>query len=997
MNANMEERIYRTGKRLYELIEGETPSVFKKEYWMGKVMEWCMKDEDFKVQMFRFIDVLPYLTTPQSITQHLNEYFCKPGMEIPPVLQWGIKGMGLTSFTSKIMAQSITDNIKSMGKLFIAAENPKDALPVLEKLRSDGLAFSVDLLGEAVVSEEEAEEYQKRYLELLDVLKEAQDNWEPIGNGGSHLDWGYAPMINVSIKPSAMYSQMKPQAFEFSVAQAKERLRPIFQKAVDVGAHITLDMEHYELKDLTLALFKSIKEEQPFRDYPEFGIVIQSYLKSSKQDCQQLIEWAKKNNFRFAIRLVKGAYWDAEVIWAKQKNWPIPVFTRKPETDAQFEHLAEYILSNHDHVYFACASHNIRSISYVMEMTKELNVPRSSYEFQILYGMAEPVRKALLKAGLPLRLYTPIGEMIPGMAYLIRRLLENTANESFLRLSFSEGKNIDELLKNPKELILAEKTGKEETDKEKTDKNKFGPFQNDPPLDWTIEENRTKFQKALKDVRKQMPFKAFPVVKGKQIKTNRKIESINPNKFDEVVGYVSVADKKILLDAVKAAKEAFPAWRDTPAEKRAELLIKAAQIAREKRHFLAALQVLEVGKSWSEADADVCEAIDFLEYYSREMVRLSKPRKMGNVPGEVSELFYEPKGTALVIAPWNFPLAISTGMTSAAIVTGNTVIYKPSSQSAITGSMMVQILMQAGIPKGVINFLPCSGTLLGEILLNHPDIQLIAFTGSKEVGLHIVSEAAKPHPEAQDVKTVIAEMGGKNAIIVDSDADLDEAVVHVLQSAFGYQGQKCSACSRAIVLEENYDRFLKRLKAAAESLELGPVEDPKHFMGAVIDSSAQRKILDYIEMGKKDGKVLVYKEFGDRNQGYFVPLTIITDLPPNHTLCQEEIFGPVLVVLKARNFDEALEIALSTPFALTGGLFSRSPANIAKAKEKFRVGNLYINRGITGAIVGRHPFGGFKLSGVGSKAGGPDYLLQFMVPRNVVENTLRRGFAPSKE
>ncbi|MBZ4660788.1 MAG: delta-pyrroline-5-carboxylate dehydrogenase / L-proline dehydrogenase, partial [Desulfacinum sp.] len=400
--------------------------------------------------------------------------------------------------------------------------------------------------------------------------------------------------------------------------------------------------------------------------------------------------------------------------------------------------------------------------------------------------------------------------------------------------------------------------------------------------------------------------------------------------------------------------------------------------------------------SWKEADADVCEAIDFLEYYGREMIRLGTPRRMGHVPGEVSHLFYEPRGVAAVVAPWNFPFAISVGMTSAALVTGNTVVYKPASQSPVIGYWVYRIFEEAKLPKGVLNFLPGPGGKVGDLLVTHPDVAMIAFTGSKEVGLRIIEKAAKTPPDAQFVKNVVAEMGGKNAIIIDADADLDEAVVQVLHSAFGYQGQKCSACSRLIVLEENYDKLLERLRAAAESLELGPVENPKNVMGAVIDARAREKILEYIEIGKREGKVLVERPVEGEN-GHFVPLAIFTDIRPEHRLAQEEIFGPVLSVLKVRDFDEALEVANGTQYALTGAVFSRSPENIEKARRRFRVGNLYINRGSTGAIVERHPFGGFKMSGVGSKAGGPDYLLQFMVPRNVAENTMRRGFAPSDE
>jgi len=362
----------------------------------------------------------------------------------------------------------------------------------------------------------------------------------------------------------------------------------------------------------------------------------------------------------------------------------------------------------------------------------------------------------------------------------------------------------------------------------------------------------------------------------------------------------------------------------------------------------------------------------------------------------MSHLFYEARGVAAIITPWNFPLAISMGMTSAALVTGNTVVYKPSSQSSVIGSMIYKVFQRAKLPHGVLNFLPGPGSEIGDLLVTHPDVALIAFTGSKEVGLRIIELAGKTPEGVIHVRNVVAEMGGKNAIIVDADADLDEAVVHILQSAFGYQGQKCSACSRLIVLEENYDKLIKRLKEAAESIELGPPEDPKHFMGAVIDTGAKKRILHYIEIGKKEGKCLLERDMPD-SIGHVVPLTIFTDIRPEHRIAQEEIFGPVLAITKVRDFDEALKVANNTQYALTGGLFSRSPENIARARREFRVGNLYINRGCTGALAGRHPFGGFKMSGVGSKAGGPDYLLQFMVPRNVAENTLRRGFAPMED
>ena len=1007
MNSAFEQSIRRTGLWLYQLLEEESPSVFQKEYWMGKVMDWCMRDELFKVQMFRFVDVFPCLGRPESVARHFQEYFGGPDAHIPSALQWSIRLVPPDSLAAKMAVKSLTSNLTQMAVHFIAGASPSAALPVLRRLRSEGMAFTVDLLGEAVVSEAEALEYQARYLDLLDTLNREKDSWPALQGRTGGLDWGHSPRVNVSVKATAMYSQMTPRAFDRSIAAAKERLVPIFRKAAETGALVSLDMEQYSLKNLTLALYRSIMEEPDLRDYPHTGIVIQSYLKDSERDLDAVLHWARKTRRRLTIRLVKGAYWDSEVIWAGQNNWRVPVFTNKMQTDACFERLARIILENHEWVQLACASHNIRSIAAVMETAKALRVPEDRLEYQILYGMGEPVRNALRKAGLPVRIYTPVGEMIQGMAYLVRRLLENTANESFLRKSFAEKVPREELLESPAERLRREEMHQRAASPRERDGDAAAceravdeppgpphePFRNEPLWDWSHAENRESFKDALTRMRSRFPLHAHPIIGGRRIKTARSFQSTNPNHVHEVVGEVLAAGPAEARQAVETARTAFPSWRDTSPGKRAKILFKAAAVARKMRRELAALQIFEVGKSWSEADADVCEAIDFLEYYGREMIRLGVPRPTGDAPGESSLLFYEPRGVAVVIAPWNFPLAISMGMVSAAIVAGNTVVYKPASQSPVTGSMVARIFEEAELPAGILNFLPGPGAEIGDLLVTHPDVALVAFTGSREVGLRINEMAARTAEGSCGVKNVIAEMGGKNAIIVDADADLDEAIPQILQSAFGYQGQKCSACSRLIVIEENHERLIARLKAAAESLHLGPTEDPAHFMGAVIDASARKKIMQYIETGKQEGQVLLERHFGDAS-GHYVPLTLFTGIRPEHRLAREEIFGPVLAVMKARDMDEAIRIANATDYALTGGLFSRSPAAIEKVSREFRVGNLYINRGCTGALVGRHPFGGFKHSGVGSKAGGPDYLLQFLVPRNVVENTLRRGFAP---
>jgi RHH-type transcriptional regulator, proline utilization regulon repressor / proline dehydrogenase / delta 1-pyrroline-5-carboxylate dehydrogenase len=504
-------------------------------------------------------------------------------------------------------------------------------------------------------------------------------------------------------------------------------------------------------------------------------------------------------------------------------------------------------------------------------------------------------------------------------------------------------------------------------------------------------------QAALDRVRGEFG-KTYPlVINGERVTTPETVDSLNPSHSSQVVGKVAKATVAHAEQAIRAAKDAFPAWRDTEPEVRAEYLRKVARRFRERRFELAAWIVHETGKPWRESDADVAEAIDFCDYYAAEMVRLANPQRR-DVPGEENEYFYEPRGVAVVIAPWNFPLAILTGMASAALVTGNTVIFKPAEPSAVIGAKLMEVIEEAGVPKGVVNFLPGVGREIGPTVIGHKDVAMIAFTGSLGVGLWINEEASKT-PSGQDhVKRVIAEMGGKNAVIVDADADLDEAVKGVVDSAFGYQGQKCSAGSRAIVLEPVYDAFLARLIEATKSLTIAPAEEPGCAVGPVIDDKAKARIEEMIESGKREARLAYAGELGRlKDEGYYIAPHIFAEVLPTAVIAQEEIFGPVLSVIKARDLDDALGIANGTKYALTGAFFSRSPRNIATVRRRFRVGNLYINRKSTGALVDRQPFGGFKLSGIGSKAGGPDYLLQFMLPRVITENTMRRGFAPEPE
>ena len=982
-NSTLEERIQSKGQQIFNLMEGSQKSLFSKDWWYGRIMEWSMKNDQFKTQMFRFVDVLPYLNSGAEVSRHLKEYFTEGNSELPSVFN---VGMGVGALAPGLMAGAIKKNVTEMAKMFITGETPKEALPKLIQARKQNKCFTVDLLGEATLSEKEALEYQKRYIQLINDLVADGQTW----SHNSQIDEdenGEIPKVNVSVKVTSLYSQIKEEAWEESKHKIKERLRPIFYLAKDRNVFINIDMEQYSHKNLTIELFKELLMEEDFRKYPHFGIVLQAYLRDCWKDTNDLVEFAIKRETPFTIRLVKGAYWDYEVIHASQMNWPIPVYTIKKESDKNYEDCAKLLLKNYPHIKLAIGSHNVRSIAACLVYAEEFSVPKTAIEVQMLFGMADPIKNALIKDGYRLREYATVGELIPGMAYLVRRLLENTSNESFLRSKFAENRDSALLLADPAQNL-------ESSQEFETKESHL--FYNAPLYDFSQKIHRQKMKEALQQVKADFG-KTYPIVINNQNHNSPNlILRHNPSQTSQLIGKVAAANNELAELAIQTAVKAYKNWRKYPASQRAELLEKLAGKIEGERYYLAALQVYEVGKTWKEADGDVCEAIDFCRYYANDMRKISQGHPVGHAKGEVSHYHYVSRGPTAVIAPWNFPLAILTGMVAGALVTGNTVIMKPAEQSSITAAHLMRLIQSSGFPHDVISFLPGYGDEVGEYLIQHKDITTIAFTGSKEVGLHIINQSSQIKVGQMYNKRCIIEMGGKNAIIVDSDADLDEAVAGILYSAFGFQGQKCSACSRVIVLDENYQRFMDRFQEAVKSIKTLNTEDPQAFLGPVVDQEAYNKINGIIERGKSYAKLL-YQGEPPHTEGHFLAPTVFFDVPADSELSQEEIFGPVLSIMKAKHIEEAIDILNNTPYALTGGIYSRSPANIQYAKENVEVGNFYVNRGITGALVDRHPFGGFKMSGLGSKTGGPDYLKQFMDPRVVTENTMRRGFAPEQE
>ena len=997
------ERLTRAyGQELFARVDRRGPILFSPRWWDDRLMGWTMSDEAVKLQLFRFIDALPLLTTPETICRHLGEYFEEAGPRLPSWARVALRCLPRQGWLAKVIARQARGNSERLARKFIAGANLEEALKAINRLRRRQLAFTVDVLGEATITEVEAVKSQATYLHLIEGLGREARDWPAVPLIDCD-DQGPLPPVNVSIKLSSLYSQFDPLDQAGTSAAAKARLRPLFQAARRHGVFINLDMEQYAFKDLTLKIFKEMLDEPEFRDWPDVGIALQGYLRSCATDLVELAEWARRRGTPVWVRLIKGAYWDYETVISAQEGWPLPVFHQKWRTDANYEQLTLFLFRNLDALRPAFGSHNIRSLAHAMAAAQFLGVPRHGYEIQMLYGMADPIQDALARMGQRVRVYTPFGQLLPGMAYLVRRLLENTANESFLRAGFIENVPEEKLLMNPlrKAQTSADQPGSNHQPapgfSDNPNQIHGNIFHNEPLLDFSQETNRAAMHQALAEVKKQLG-RAYPLnIGGRSITTVEAITSINPSHLREVVGQCGRADKEQALQAVRAAAKAFPSWRATNPQQRADLLTRTAAILRRRRLELAAWQIYECAKPWREADADVAEAIDFCDYYAQEMVRLARPRRH-NLPGEENATFHEPRGVSVVIAPWNFPLAILCGMTTAALVTGNTVIMKPAEQSSVIAAHLMNIFQEAGFPPGVVNYLPGIGEEIGPTLVEAAEVALVAFTGSRGVGQILARQTAQLVPGQQQFKRLIAELGGKNGIIVDDDADLDEAVSGVVASAFGYQGQKCSACSRAIVLEAIHDQFLERLIEATRSLKIAPAEDPGCKIGPVIDADARQRILKTIDQAKTEARLVHAGELGFLvNEGHYVAPHVFADVSPTSTLAQEEIFGPVLAIIKVKDLEEALAVANGTAYALTGGVYSRSPAHLQRVKNEFRVGNLYINRKITGALVSRQPFGGFKLSGMGTKAGGPDYLLQFVVPRTITENTMRRGFAPPAE
>ncbi len=957
------------------------------------IMRRAMHDPDFRTRLFRLVDVFPRLHGPREIYIHARQYLAEGESGL---VARGLRLAGEAPLGEAAAVAAIRSGIESVAKLFIAGSTTSEITERAAAYAAQGISTTVDLLGEKTLGQNEAERYQQRLLELASALSLAAPR---LGGPPARDHLGPIPTASISIKPTALSPHFAALSQEIGVSEVIERLRPILAESLDPGLLCFLDMEDHEAREPTFELLEAVALDRAYARL-HLGAVVQAYLTSAAADLERVIELSERRVAQgwtpLWVRLVKGAYFDSEMVRASIEGWAAPVWQRKEETDYSYERCIDTALAASDRIRPAFGTHNLRSNAYAVAAARANGLPSDAYEIEMLFGMADSLARAVRTQVPRVRLYLPTGELIPGMSYLVRRLIENTSNESFLRSGFVEKRHsLNRLLAEPK-------AGQPTKHASAVDRLET-PFGHHPGLEYHRMSERVRMQTAISHLEaegigslfgSEFSRRRVPVIAGgKRIETEGEITSTNPANPALVVARSASAGVDEIDEALRCAREASGTWATTPTRQRAAILLRAADWISSHREELAALEVLEAGKPWREAEGDITEAIDYLELYSRAAVRLFESRGLDSPLGEMNRLMHRPKGVAAVISPWNFPMAIPMGMASAAIATGNTVVLKPAEQTPACALAILRAFEEAGLPDGVLNLAPGIGEEIGPHLVAHPEISVIAFTGSFAVGTSIIAAAARVAPGQRDIKRVIAEMGGKNAIVVDADADLDQAIPGAVHSAFGFAGQKCSAASRLIVLRGQEEELLERLEGAIQAIIIGDPRRPDVQMGPLIDGDALERVERYVAGARMEGRVI---RSGQElpETGYFTAPALVVDALPGSPVLQDEIFGPVLCVQLANDLEHAIELANSSVYGLTAGIFSRSPASIAMASHRLDAGNIYINRPITGAIPGRQPFGGHHHSGVGSKAGSPEYLGQFVNPVVVSENTLRQGFVP---
>ncbi|MBL8819772.1 MAG: proline dehydrogenase family protein [Planctomyces sp.] len=984
----IEQRTCEIGRELHERLSRRSPSIFHTRWWEDRLMAWALNDDSIKIQLFRFIDVLPVLRDHVAIARHLEDYFEEVRLRLPKAARLGLDLSLNNSILSRALAFNVRSNAFRMAKRFVLAGTHEEALLGIRRLRRSGFATELQMVRSDVLSHREADQFRDAHVSLISELLSQMNEW-PDDEVLDLNSQGQIPRLHVSLRLSSLDGHVSPVDYVGTRDRILSRFRPILRAAKEQQGFLQIAAEHCELRQMMFAILKSVLSEPEFLDFTDIGITIEAYNLSAEEDLKSWIAWVRDRGHGIGIRLMTGSTWDHERVVSARNRWEDRVTSGLSEASQNFEQLAEELLRHSDIIRPLFYVHDIRSLSYVLAWREVLSVPERDLEFQLMHGVSEEFAQLFRERDYRVRISAPYGPSVLTLSSLARGFLENPSNDGFLRGIFSELPEPESILMKPSKRVQTELKAAEQTQQE---------FVNEPLTDFGNPESREAMIQAISQVRDEFGQEYPLVIDGKSCDSRATIVSRNPSKTSEIIGRVASASIEQASDAIDAARRAFGTWSNTPPETRADYLELVAAEMRERRFELCAWIILECGKPWAEADLEVAESIDFCMYYAAEMRRLGVPRR-SDVPGEENFYSYKPRGVSVVISPWNSPLAVLTGMTAASLVAGNTVIMKPAEQASVVASRFMHIIRNSHLPDGVVNYVPGSGPDVGPVLVGSPDVDLVVFTGSQSVGLEINRCAADTDHRQRNVRRVIADMGGKNAIIVDDDADLDQAVTGVIKSTFGYSGQKCSSCSRVIVMDGIYDQFVERLTEAVKGLKIGAADDPATVIGPVIDEEAKGVILEHIRKvdPESDGILAVSLDPGPlAKQGTYVGPHVFVNVDPASNLAQNEVFGPVLAVIRAKSLDHAFEYANGTRYALAGGVYSRSPSTLRRARNEFEVGTLYLNRDLSGTMVSRQPFGGYRMSGTGNKPGGPDYLLQFMIPVSVSENITRRG-EPTKK
>lgn len=992
MNEMMiESRTRELGLEIFERAREHQPRFWRRAWWEKKLLDYVSDDPMLQSRAFRFIEALPYMHDDADVARHMYEYLSPVADRLPGPSRLVLAFDNPASLWGRCMGATARRAAFVMARSFITGVNTTEAIANAVKLRSKNMAFTLDVLGEATHSEAQADRAANVYLDLIESLGRAANQWPPapLIDNSRH---GSMPRSNISIKLTALAPTFDPKIPDRSANAVWSRLGPLLTRARELNVFVNIDMEQFKYRDMTLDMFERFSGEADFRDWPHLGIVVQAYLRDSDRDLARLIEFARQRGTGFAIRLVKGAYWDSETTGAIQNGTPIPVWTRKWESDAAFERLTRTMLEHADLIRPAFASHNVRSLAHAMAAAESLGLTERDYELQMLSGMGDPLKAAVVDMNRCVRIYCPYGNLIQGMAYLIRRLLENTSNDSFLKQGFDDRRSYERLLANPAQARPPSAAPPVKQFDHTFEEFAMHDFTNAVNTGFASSANRDRLTRELDRARSATDRTCPLHIDGQTFGSGEWIESHNPAHPDQIIGRTARADASHVDQAVAAARRAFASWSQTPTAARSASLLRAADLLEQRRFELTAMLMLEIGKTATEADAEVTEAIDYCRYHAKLAQQLADHPRRALLPGERTIMLYDPCGVCALLGSWDFPLALVAGMASAALAAGNVCIIKPSSHAPIAASLLIDVLHQSGITSAAAQLVAGPGETIGRRLVEHTDVDVIALCGSSETATAVRREALSTGRDR--FKRVVIDAGAKNAIIIDDDVDLDEAISGVLESAFAFSGQKCTACSRAIVLDRVYQSFCARIVDAVSTLPVGDPADFASVVGPVIDPGALSTIAGYIAQARQHGTVIYPRaEAQLPADGHYVAPTIVADVDPASKLAREEIFGPVLAVLRADDFDHALELANDCPYALTGGLYSRSPAHIEAARSRFRVGNLYINRRITGSQVNVQPYGGWRLSGDGARLGGPEYLLHFCRTRTISENTMRHGMA----